>query len=220
VVDEPRETKKEKRDAARQARVEQQRRRQRAKRRKRIVLGGLAGLLAVVLVAFTVVKVTQSRASSEAALKAAARSAGCDDIKEYPDAGHEHIDNITPDKRVPYTSVPPTSGDHYAALPPDPSFYAEPALRPERYVHALEHGQIIVHYNDIPQDQVDELEKIQSEHSKSTVVMKNPEIKAPVAITAWRYMQQCQKVSKPVIERFIEERCNKGPEKLTPDCDG
>ena len=218
MADEPRETKKEKRDAARQARIEQQRRRQRAKRRKRILFGGLGGLLAVVLVAFTVVRVSQSRARSAAAIASAAKAAGCDDIKEYPDGGRQHIDNVTPDKRVPFTSTPPTSGDHYSALPPDPSFYMEPAMRPERYVHALEHGQVIIHYNEIPQDQIDELEEIQSEHSGSTVVMKNPETETPVAITAWRYMQQCQKVSKPVIENFIEQRCNKSPEPLTPDC--
>jgi Protein of unknown function (DUF3105) len=218
MVDETRETKREKRDAARRARIEEQRRRQRARRRKRFLIGGLAGVLAAVLVAFTVVKVGQNRANSAAALKAAAKAAGCDEVTEYPDAGHQHIDNVTPDKRVPYTSTPPTSGDHYSAQPPDPSFYTEPTMRPERYVHALEHGQVIIHYNDIPQDQIDELEKIQAEHPRSTVVMKNPEIKAPVAITAWRYMQQCQKVSKPVIERFIDTRCNKGPEKLTPDC--
>ena len=220
MVDEPRETKKEKRDAARQARLEQQRRRQRAKRRKRLLFGGLGGLLAVVLIAAAVVKVTQSRASSAAEIREAAKAAGCDDIKEYPDAGRQHIDEATPDKRVPYTSTPPTSGDHYSALPPDPSFYAEPTMRPERYVHALEHGQVIIHYKDLPQDQVDELEKIQSEHPRSTVVMRNPEIEAPLAITAWRHMQQCQKVSRPVIESFIEQRCNKGPEKLTPNCDG
>lgn len=218
MMDEPKETKQEKRDAARQARIEQQRRRQRARRRKKIGLGALAAVLAIAIVGFTVVKLGESRSKSAAAVKAAAAAAGCDGLKEYPDAGRQHIDNATPDKRVPYTSTPPTSGDHYGVMPPNPNFYTEPTLRPERYVHALEHGQIFIHYNDIPQAQVDELEKIQSEHTASTSVMKNPEIKAPVAITGWRYMEQCQKVSRTVIENFIEQRCNKGPENFNLKC--
>ena len=218
MIDEPKETKKDKRDAARQARIEQQRKRQRAKRRKKVAFSSIAVVLALLIVAFTVVKVGDSRRKSVAAVSAAATAAGCDGIKEYPDAGRQHIDNVAPDKRVPYTSNPPTSGDHYGVLPPDPNFYTEPTLRPERYVHSLEHGQIFIHYNNLPQDQVDELEKIQSEHSGSTSVMRNPDIKVPLAITAWRYMEQCQKVSKTVVENFIEQRCNKGPENFNLKC--
>jgi hypothetical protein len=219
MIDEPKETKKEKRDAARQARIEQQRRRQRARRRKKMVVGGLSAVLVVVLVAFAVVQVSQGKSRSQAAVKAAATAAGCDGgIIQYPDAGRQHIDNVAADKRRPYTSTPPTSGDHYGVLPPPPNFYTEPTLRPETYVHALEHGQIFIHYNDIPQAQVDQLEKIQSEHPASTTVMKDPEIKAPVAITAWRHMEQCKSVSKPVIENFIEQRCNKGPENFNIEC--
>jgi uncharacterized protein DUF3105 len=218
VIDEPRETKKGKRDAARQARIEQQRRRQQAKRRKKAVLGGLSVVLVVALVAFAVVQISQSRARSQAAVKAAAAAAGCDGIIQYPDAGRQHIDNLPPEQRKPYTSTPPTSGDHYGVLPPPPNFYADPALRPETYVHALEHGQIFIHYNDIPKAQVDELEKLQSDHSASTSVMRDPDIKAPVVITAWRYMEQCQKVSVPVIEDFIKQRCNKGPENFGLKC--
>jgi hypothetical protein len=218
MIDEPKETKKDKREAARQARIEQQRRRQRARRRKKIGFGAIAAVLVVVIVAFTVIKVGESKNRSAAAVKAAATAAGCDGIKEYPDAGRQHVDNVPADKRVPYTSVPPTSGDHYGVMPPNPNFYTEPTLRPERYVHALEHGQIFIHYKDLPQAQVDELEKIQSEHSGSTSVMRNPDIKVPVSITAWRYMEQCQKVSKTVIENFIEQRCNKGPENFNLKC--
>jgi len=218
VIDEPKETKKEKRDAARQARIEQQRRRQRARRRKKMLIGGISAVLAVALVGFTVVKVSQSKARSQAAIKTAAAAAGCDGIIQYPDAGRRHVDNLPADQRKPYTSTPPTSGDHYGVLPPPPSFYPDTALRPEVYVHSLEHGQIVIHYNDIPQAQIDQLEKIQSEHSGSTVVMKDPDIKAPAVITGWRYMEQCKQVSKPVIENFIAERCNKGPENFHLEC--
>jgi Protein of unknown function (DUF3105) len=219
VADEPRETRKEKREAARQARLAEQRRRKRAKRRKQILIGGTSGVLAVVLVVLLVGRISENRARSTEAVKQAAAAAGCDEIKQYPDAGAEHIDD-NPEKRVPYTSNPPTSGDHFAlgGRPPEPDFYTEPVQRPEIYVHNLEHGQIFIHYKDLPQDQVDELEEIQREHASSTHVMRNPEIDTPVAITAWRYMQKCQKVSKPVIERFIEERCNKSPERFTPTC--
>jgi hypothetical protein len=218
--DEPKETKKERRDAARQARIAEARRRAKAKRRKKLLIGLVAGVLAAVLVGFALTQITGSKAKSKEALAKARAAAGCDELEEYPDAGRQHIDEISEDKRTPYTTQPPTSGDHFAqgGRPPAPDFYTEPTRRPEIYLHNLEHGQILVHYKDLPDDQVSVLEELQQDHGNSTTVMRNPEITKPVVITAWRYMQQCEKVSAEVIEHFIEERCNKSPERLTTDC--
>lgn len=218
MVDEPKETKRERREAAREARIAEQQRRRRAKRRKKILLGGLGGIVVIALIAFGVARALESRSRSNEAYNAAVASANCTGIEEQEDAGNAHIENLGDQGRTPYTSTPPTSGDHSGAQPPPPTFYDEPILNPETYVHGLEHGQIYIHYKDLPPEDVELLERIQREHETSTAVMRNPTIERPVAITAWTHMQQCDRVNELVIERFIEERCNKSPERLTPTC--
>lgn len=209
-------TKKERREAARQARIEEARRRAAAKRRKKLLLLLVGGILVAALIGVGVTTIGGGKSDEE--LKKATAAAGCDKIKEQADAGQQHIDDIDPKSRKEYTSKPPTSGPHFGRQPPVPDFYGEPTLRPEVYIHGLEHGQILVHYKDVPAADVKVLEDIQGNHVGSTTVMRNPEITKPVVITAWRYMQQCNKVSEVVIENFIEERCNKSPERLTLDC--
>ena len=43
-------------------------------------------------------------------------------------------------------------------------------------------------------------------------------IEEPIALAAWRHMQECEELNTKAIEGFIAERCNKGPEKLGITC--
>jgi uncharacterized protein DUF3105 len=223
MVDEPQESKRERREAARKAKIEEQRRIARAKRRRKMLIGGTSGAVAVALVVFGINWYQERGARRSAGVTAARTAAGCDGIKELPDAGHQHIDNVTEDKRVPYTSSPPTSGDHIGntAVLPQPGFQTQ-SYQPEIYVHNLEHGQTWIHYKpDLPQAQIQELESVVDKYSGpggALNAMANPDIDAPVVITAWRHMEKCQKVSVPVIENFVRERCNKTQEPLVQNC--
>ncbi|MGH2720038.1 MAG: DUF3105 domain-containing protein [Actinomycetota bacterium] len=221
MVDEPTESKRERREAARQERIEAARRHSRSRRRRKLLIVGTAVVVAVALV---VVGLDWYRGRDEkrnAAVTAARAAAGCDGIKEQPDAGAAHIDDTS--ERRPYSSKPPTSGDHIGntALLPIPGFQAQ-SYQPEIYVHNLEHGQSWVHYKpDLPQEQIDELRAFVEGHSGpggAVNAMANPDIDAPVVITAWRHMEQCQEVSVPVLENFVRERCNKTGEPLVQFC--
>jgi hypothetical protein len=214
VVDEPRETKAQKREAARKRRLEEQRRRARARRRKRAIMAAVA---AIVVLALGVVGF-QAIQRSGAKVTAAEKEAGCGRITQQKDAGSQHIDVANPPPRRDYTSKPPTSGDHYGNFVPPIDFYETNTMRPEQYVHGLEHGYVIVHHKGLPKDQVEELRRIQAEHDQSLIVLPNEEIERSVILTAWRYIQSCDRVSALVIGNFIEQRCNKGPEKLTKKC--
>lgn len=203
-------TKKQRREAARQKRIEEQQRRLRAKRRKRALSGAVAVLVVLGVVAFAVARFREGRIAARATEKA-----GCSAIEKQKDGGAKHIQ---PGAKPTYPSKPPTSGDHFAAAPPPPEFREEP-LDPETYVHNLEHGQVVIHYkNSLPEKQLDELEKIQSDHPDSLMVLPNDSIDKPLAITAWRYLQTCDTISEPVIETFISDRCNKSPERFTQNC--
>jgi hypothetical protein len=221
MVDEPLESKRERREAARRERIEAARRQSRSKRRRKLLLGGAVVVVVVALVAYGFARYRQRDEKRSAALAAGRAAASCEGIKEQPDAGAAHIDSTS--ERKPYASKPPTSGDHVGdtrALP-IPGFHTETFI-PEIYVHNLEHGQTWVHYKpDLPQDQIDELREFVEDHSGAggaVNAMANADIDAPVVITAWRHMEQCQKVSIPVIENFVQERCNKTGEPLVQFC--
>lgn len=221
MVDEPTDSKRERREAARRERIEAARRVSRAKRRRKLLIGGTALVLAAALVVVGVDRYRKRDDKRIAAVTAARTAASCDGIKEQPDAGAAHIDDTS--ERKPYTSKPPTSGDHIGntQLLPIPGFHTQNYL-PEIYVHNLEHGQTWVHYKpDLPQDQIDELREFVEGHSGpggAVNAMANADIDAPVVITGWRHMEQCQKVSVPVLENFVRERCNKTGEPLVQFC--
>ncbi|MGH2688168.1 MAG: DUF3105 domain-containing protein, partial [Actinomycetota bacterium] len=145
MVDEPLEPKRERREAARRERIEAARRQSRAKRRRRLLLGGTAVLVVVGLVVYGIDRYRQRDEKRNAAVAAGRAAASCEGIKEQPDAGAAHIDNTS--ERRPYSSKPPTSGDHIGntAILPIPGFHTQP-YQPEIYVHNLEHGQTWVHY--------------------------------------------------------------------------
>lgn len=97
-----------------------------------------------------------------ASINKAAKAAGCDDLKTFPDLGHSHIE---PPATAKYNSNPPTSGSHYSQqLPGGPGYTGvNPAPLPnEVQVHNLEHGHIGIQYNatKLPADVKQMLEQL------------------------------------------------------------
>jgi hypothetical protein len=81
-------------------------------------------------------------------LTSAAKAAGCR-LRRMPLEGQRTgtIDGPRHVKgRVDYKSNPPTSGEHSAVWAPDGNYAGRRSPAPENYVHSLERGRIVVHY--------------------------------------------------------------------------
>ena len=204
------EERKAKREAARQERLAAARRRQQAKRRKQALLGIV---LLVAVGAATWYGVQQAR-GQRAAVTAATEAAGCTDIRSFEDEGQRHLG---PNEQFDdYKTNPPTSGPHRAQPAPWGSFREAPER--EALVHNMEHGGIVVFYKDLSDGQVDQLDEFVDDHVDGVISVPDSQIEKPVAIAAWRHSQQCDELNLTVIEGFIDERCNKGPEKVGTTC--
>lgn len=206
------EEKKAKREAARQERMAAAKKRQQAKRRKQILI---SIVLLVALGAAVFYGIQRSR-GEKAAFAAAAEAAGCGDIESFPDElddkPHLGADETFDD----YKTNPPTSGVHRGQTTSWGSYRDAPDH--ETLVHNLEHGGIIIHYKDLSDEEIDEVDAFADSFVDGVISIPNPEIEKPIALASWRHMQQCDELNTKAIEGFIDERCNKGPEKLGITC--
>lgn len=204
------EERKAKREAARQERIEIARKRQQAKRRKQIMI---SIVLLVALAAATVYGVNRARGQS-AALAAAIDEAGCSDIRSFDSEGEEHL--APNESYSDYQTNPPTSGPHRAQPAPWGSYRDAPEQ--ETLVHNLEHGGIVIHYKDLNDADIDRIDAFADSYGDGVISAPNPDIETPVAFAAWRHHQTCEQLNFTVIEGFIADRCNKGPEKVGVTC--
>jgi hypothetical protein len=204
------EERKAKREAARQERIAAARKRQQAKRRKQIAIGVV---VLVVLVGGTIFSINKARGDRQA-LAAAVEEAGCGDIESFDDEGQEHLDQN--ENYEDYETNPPTSGPHRVQPAPWGSYREAP--EPETLVHNLEHGGIVIHYKDLSDEQVDRVDEFADSYVDGVIAAPNPDIETPIALAAWRHSQGCEELNTTVIEGFIRDRCNKGPEKVGTTC--
>lgn len=206
-------TKKERREEIRQVRIEAQRRRMRTKRRRRTLTVVLIVLVAGSGTAFGISRYLESRQTVDRAIKVA----GCSKIEEFDAQPAVHIDGPNPPPRNPYNSDPPTSGDHSGAPPATWGSYTE-TLPPERFVHNLEHGGIVIHYKNLTDKDVDALEKLADSYQDGVIAMPNESIKKKLVLTQWAHTQICSKYSEKVVLAFIRARCNKGVPEPVSTC--
>ena len=133
-----------------------------------------------------------------------------------PIASRQHI----PDgqKATDYTSVPPTSGQHYGSTARD-GVHSEP-IADEYQVHNLEHGQIMVQYTctDCP-ELANQLRGFAARYPKWVIVAPypNPNVGARIALTAWGRIDTFDEYDEARIESFIRAFRNKGPEQVISD---
>lgn len=201
------ETKAERREAARQVRIEAQRKRQRARRLRQITIYSVVIVAVVALAAFGVTRYVQGRQS----LAEAITEADCSQIQEFPSEGQEHIASL--EQEVQYKTNPPTSGNHFGN-PADWGVYPD-TVDPRILVHNLEHGGSVIHYNDISEEDIEKLEDlVDNEFPEGAILNPNPDIDHPLAMAAWRATQTCERVSVEVVRGFVKARCNKTHEPL------
>ena len=144
--------------------------------------------------------------------------ARCGPVEKYPNQGQEHIrDGETGE----YNSSPPTSGPHYA-VPADTSFYPpDSGIEPERLVHNMEHGQVVIWYRPGTRDLGllrEQVETLVAQEPLATVGAPYPEMDAGfnLVITSWTRSRACVTASQEVVDDFRRRFQGKAPERLTP----
>jgi hypothetical protein len=144
--------------------------------------------------------------------------AGCTPVEKFKSQGADHISEGS---TFDYNSSPPTSGPHYE-VPAETGFYpADSDIEPERLVHNLEHGQIVVWYRPDVEDLgflEKQIETLVEQEPMATVGAPYAEMdgRANIVISAWRHSQACVNASQEVVDDFRREFQGKGPEPLTP----
>lgn len=122
-----------------------------------------------------------------------------------PDQGREHI----PDggSHPPYNSSPPTSGWHYERWA-SWGIKNEP-LPPGRFVHNMEHGGVILHYNcpDGCQDEVEQMAEI-VRRTDETILMPNPDMESRFALTAWNWLLTMDEYDDDLAREFVRNHLN------------
>jgi len=164
--------------------------------------------------------------------------AGCADVVEAdkeltgqhvgPGASSAELAAIT---TVQYATTPPTGGDHYLqTAPPNKGFYdRDDAIQPERLVHNLEHGYVVVWYDKgASDDDVDTLRSISRNVSDVSSTFGPKFIVAPyeredfaddanIGMTGWGASQLCTGVSGEAIQAFVDDYRAGGKKAKAPE---
>jgi Protein of unknown function (DUF3105) len=198
--------------------AEEQRRKEQRKeqRRRNLFTAGIIVVVATVVVALIV----NERREQSGPVGVAQGEAGCGDIETFEPAGRTHVQDGTD---VQYETSPPTSGDHYDQ-PAEAAFYSPESaaqIPEERFVHNLEHGQIVIWYSpSAPEEVRSDLEAYidQQPGGQSLALLAVPydEIEEPYSFTvaAWGASQSCEAVSDEVLDAFRERFQGRGPEQV------
>jgi hypothetical protein len=133
-------------------------------------------------------------------------------------------DHIPTGQKATYNSVPPTSGQHYQApAAPAPWGIKETTLPNEVTTHNLEHGGVVVAYNNLSTAEVDQLKSIvrqlMSGGFKKVILEPYPELTdAKVALTAWSWLYKLPSVDQTQVIRFFRAHYDpvEAPERGTP----
>ena len=130
---------------------------------------------------------------------------------------HVDLDSDDSDNDVTYSTVPPTSGDHWST-PNRCGFFTDP-VADEVVVHNLEHSNIVVSYNLPNQADVDALKNVYNEledgwRTHFTVVRPSGDLElGRVALAAWGVLDVMDGVDEARINRFYEHYVGRlGPE--------
>lgn len=171
------------------------------KQQQYLLIGG--GVLAVLIVlggAFLLLNPPRTATSTG--------SAQCSNLQQMLDEGRGHLN---PGDPIPaYKSVPPTSGTHNQTWYPAGIYDNNADIT--QLIHSLEHGYVILYYNNISQDEINQLASIQRSDSFKMIVAPYPNMPYKVAIAAWARLQTCDGVNEQAIRSFTAQFRNQGPE--------
>lgn len=115
---------------------------------------------------------------------------------------------------IAYPSYPPTYGAHWPA-PATWGYHAEP-VPDERAVHNLEHGGVVVSYNNIPAEAVAALQALLLSYPKDKynqvklLIRSYDRIPAgTIVLTAWNWVDELPAYDEARVRRFMDAHLNK-----------
>lgn len=185
-------------------RISEQRR---ARRRRALRNRVIVGVVVAAAVAVLVVKNVNDRREQQRLI--AELTAGSCVFDRRSDGGSEHI--ASPVYRVD----PPSGGDHTARAAGAGRYSEANAPGQGELVHAMEHGYVILwHRPDITDAQQETVDDIAATFDRDVLVVARSSLETPVAATAWHRRLLCRDVEGEVLNRFVGEYRNKGPEKV------
>ena len=120
--------------------------------------------------------------------------------------GNSHVPTS---QKATYNSVPPTSGEHWGApAAPAPWGIKDLTLQNEVFVHNLEHGGVVISYNNLSPAEVDQLKDITRQLMAGgypkIILHPYPDLKdAKVALSAWTWLYKLPAVDQTQIVRFF-----------------
>ena len=125
-----------------------------------------------------------------------------------PDQGNGHI---PVGQKGNYNSLPPTSGEHWsssAPAAPAPWGIKDAMLPNEVTTHNLEHGGIVIAYNNLTQAETDQLKSIVRALTGGTyrkiILEPYPPLgDAKVALTSWRWLLKLPSVDQIQVVQFV-----------------
>jgi len=205
-------TKKEKREAAKRARMEAQRRAAKQRVKRRIFSGG-AVVVVIALVVFFVIQAQQGSRERIEALNTLAQEGNCSTLESHSEEGRSHVPETAP---VNYSTNPPTSGDHFGGTsttgvhttpPPDGNL-----------VHNMEHGHVIFWYQPSADPGVaSALTEVVLKDPTRRLLVPRESMPQPVAFTVWGTSMTCDGTASAekiaaTAEEFAKVEGGKGPE--------
>lgn len=118
-------------------------------------------------------------------------------------------------QRVKYNTDPPLSGAHFAGWV-TPGFYRV-AQTPERLVHSLEHGNVVIYYDKarMTDAELEEIRKIATTHKEEfagVIAVPREDKKHAVILTAWEHALRLEKFDQARIDQFVDVFRGRGPE--------
>jgi hypothetical protein len=191
---------KQRRRLAEQRRKEEQRK---AAQRRNLITIAIAAVVAILVVTL-IVQQRNGKSPNGQDFGVSAAQASCLPVEHPKPLEGIHIPFGKTHK--PYNTSPPTSGPHYPQpiAPIDPGFYST-AQTPEKVVHNLEHGNIVIWYNpDAPEQTKSAIRDAVNEVPGYSLATPYDNMKPgyDVALTAWAQLQFCKQISKQVVDDF------------------
>lgn len=184
-----------------------------------LALGVAIAIVVLILVARAAGVFTPPSSTSSAAIQNTDAS-GPTLGEHMPDLGNAHI---TTGQKGNYTSLPPTSGEHYAAPAGPTPWGIKTTLLPfEVTTHNLEHGGIVILYRDLSTDDNQKLQSLvrslMSSGFPKIVLEPYPDLQGgKVALTAWNWILKLQSVDETTITKFVKQHTDgEAPENGTP----
>ena len=126
-------------------------------------------------------------------------------------------DHRSEGESIRYDSVPPAGGPHWSS--PARWGPSTAQLPDERVVHNLEHGGVVIDYNNITGDDLARLTALVTTYPRDKfgevkIVLQPYDKIAPgtIALTAWGWRQILTAYDERAVRAFIDAHINRGPE--------